>query len=253
MANMGETITVTGMVLASSPVGESDKRIVILTRERGKISAFAKGARRQNSPLLAGTRPFSFGSFILYEGRTSYTVHSIQISNYFHELSQNLEGTAYGMYFLEMASYYSYENMDGSEILRLLYQSFRALLNDKLENELVRLIFELKMLVLSGEYPQVFECVHCRRQNELSAFSVWENGCICKECKGQVSDAVFISVSTVYTLQYIVSSPVEKLYTFQVSKEVLLQLQEIIRRCIERQMDRKMKSLEFLEDMKKMF
>lgn len=241
------------MVLASTPVGESDKRIVILTKERGKISAFAKGAKRQNSPLLAGTRPFSFGEFFLFEGRSSYTIQSIQIFNYFNELSQNLEGTAYGMYFLELASCYSVENMDGSGMIRLLYQSFRALLNTKLDNELVRSVFELRAMVQNGEYPQVFECVHCKRTEELIAFSVWENGSICSLCKRQVPDAVQISVSTIYTMQYIISSPVERLYTFQVSKEVLSELQRILKHCMERHLDKKMKSLEILEEMKKMF
>ena len=251
--DMSETIKVTGMVLAGTPVGESDKRVVILTRERGKLSAFAKGARRQNSPLLAGTRPFSFGEFFLLEGRNSYIIHSMQISNYFYELSEDLEGTAYGMYFLELASYYSYENMDGSGMILLLYQSFRALLNKKLENELVRLIFELKAMVQNGEYPQMFACVHCKKTEELMAFSVRENGVVCSLCKRQVADAMPIAISTVYALQYIVSSPVEKLYTFQVSQEVLLELQKIVKQCMNQRMDRKIKSLEILEEMKSVF
>lgn len=86
----------TGLVLKAEPVGEYDKRVVILTKERGKLAAFARGARKQSSRLLAPTCPFSFGQFGLYAGRNSYTLTEASISNYFEALRKDFEGACFG-------------------------------------------------------------------------------------------------------------------------------------------------------------
>jgi DNA repair protein RecO (recombination protein O) len=221
--------------------------VVILTKERGKISAFARGARRPNSALMGVTSPFSFGTFTVYEGRTSYTLMSASISNYFSELRMDVEGAYYGFYFMELASYYAREANDESQLLKLLYQTLRALGNEHLPNRLIRRIYELKAVTINGEGPQVFECISCGDKEREKLFSVRRGGLLCRECAGHVSDGVVLLPSTIYTLQYIVSSPVEKLYTFVVKEDVLTELETLVDAYLAEYVGRRFKSLEILE------
>lgn len=244
---MSDVLTVTGMVLSAMPVGDYDKRLVLLTRERGKITAFARGARRQNSALLAAASPFAFGRFEVYPGRDAYRVYQAQIQNYFRELAADFEAGYYGFYFLELADYYGRENADDGELLKLLYASLLALGKPSLPNRLVRCVYELKAMVLNGEYPETFRCACCQKEKELTAFSLKQNGLVCASCKGQLPSAMEVLPSTVYALQYIVSSPIEKLYTFTLSEEILEQLQRIVGGFRRKWLDHSFKSLEILE------
>ncbi len=235
------------MILSAVPIGEYDKRIVILTKEKGKISAFVKGARRQNSPLMGVTNPFSFGEFELYEGRTSHNVLQAHILNYFMEFNTDFESAYYGFYFMELADYYTREYNDEKQMLKLLYQSMRALASGKIDRELVRYIFELKTLVIEGEAPEVFQCSNCGVKERKMMFSSRNHGFICEECQGLAQDGIPVGTSTAYTLQYIVSSSIEKLYTFRVSDEVLDELRRIMKQYMETHVGKKFKSLEILE------
>ena len=214
---MRETLELTGMVLKVSPVGDNDRRLVILTRERGKITAFARGAKRPGSQLMGVTRPFVFGTFRLYEGRDAYNLQGADITNYFSELATDVEAACYGSYFLEFADYYSRENMEASEELLLLYQSLRALMKPALPNPLVRAVFELRCMVINGDYTE-----HPPREVSDSANYAWE---------------------------YIIASPIESLYTFVLAPEVLKELEYCVESARHRFVDREFHSLEVLKTM----
>ena len=213
---MQDFLHVTGMVLKSIPVGEYDRAVTILTTGKGKISAFARNARKQNNRFMAAASPFCFGKFKLYAGRNSYTVAEAEISNYFEELREDLEAACYGMYFLEVADYYTRENNDDAEMLKLLYQSLRALLHKNLDNRLVRLVFECKAMAVNGEFPGV---------------------------PGDME----LSESAAYTLKFIADTPAEKLYTFTVTQSVLTELQAVSEKYRERIWGHHFRSLEMLD------
>lgn len=213
---MQDAVTVTGLILKQTPIGEYDRRICLLTKERGKISAFAKGSRKPGNRLAAATNPFSFGTFKLYEGRSSYNVQEAEIQNFFEGLRTDFEAAYYGMYFCEVADYYTRENNDERDMLKLLYQSLRALGVPSLSHELVRCIFEIKTIAVNGEFP------------------------------GVPVDTSLLD-STLYTIQYVAESSIEKLYTFTVSPEVLEELRSLCDGYRRRFMDREFKSLEIIK------
>ena len=103
-------------------------------------------------------------------------------------------------------------------LLKLLYQSLRALCAPSIPNELVRCVYEIKSIAVNGEFPGV------RRDRGLEE-------------------------STVYALEYIVSSSVEKLYTFNVTPQVLNQLQEEARWYCGKIIGHEFKSLEILKSL----
>lgn len=213
---MQDFCMVTGMVISQMPVGEYDRRISILTKEKGKITAFAQGARRPGSRFMAATSPFSFGEFKLYQGRNSYRIQDVNISNFFEELREDFEGAYYGMYFLEIADYYARENNDEKEMLKLLYQSMRALEHKGLDNRLIKAVYEIKAICVNGEYP------------------------------GVPADEI-LTDGAVYTLNFIAESAVEKLYTFTVSDAVLAELTKVAEKYRKRFMDKPFKSLQIIE------
>lgn len=212
---MQDLMKVTGMVIGAFPSGEFDKRITILTRETGKITVFVKGARRQGSRFAAVSDLFVFGEFDLYVGK-NYNLQDAKVLNYFEFLRKDITAAYYGMYFLEMADYYTRENGDEALVLLLVYRALQGLKSEKLDNAFVKTVFELKTFVIEGELIP---------PENLGTFS--------KDVKAAVD--------------YIINSNIEKLFSFSLAgngNEELRQLAEMERK---RLVDVKLKSLEFLE------
>lgn len=214
---MQNFIVVLGLVLKAEPIGEYDRRLVLLTREKGKITVFARGARRQNNRFLATTTPFCFGEFKLFVGQNSFSLSEANITNFFEGIRSDFSLAFYGMYFLEMADYYARENTDERQLLKLLYQSLMALGHPELKPEFVRVIYEMKAIMINGEFPGIPD-----RTDALSGAD--------------------------RAVRHLFDTSADKVYSFQVSDAVLQELIERTGEIRKRVINYNFKSLELLDN-----
>lgn len=236
-----------GLVLHEMPIGDYDKRLILLTKDYGKITVFAKGAKKTKSQLIAGSQIFCYGDFILYKGTNSYNVNQVSLIESFHKLRQNLEALTYGLYILEFAEFISIENSVDHELMKLILKTLKQLEVGHSNLELVVKIFELKAMSFTGLSPWIKHCISCNNEENNDFFSVKQGGILCSNCHSTDQYAIKISEGTRYTLMYILSQPIEKLFQFNLEINILNEFKLVMDRFIDYNLNKKFKSLEFLK------
>ena len=220
---MADEIEVSGVVVSCMPIGEYDKRVVIITAELGRIHAFARGARRTNSKLLAGTDPLTFGTFKIISGKNAYTLVEVKIVNYFNELKMDIDRVYYGFYFLELASYFSRENIGEKKLINLIYMAFKALEAkvDKFTPEFIKAIFEWKIFQIEGIMPSIDEGIFLGKK---------------------------LKPSTVYAIKMIAVTDITKLFSFDLEAESKREFIKLAEEYRDLNTDIQFKSLEMIRE-----
>ena len=243
---MQDALEVTGMVLSSMPIGEADRRVVLLTAELGRISAFARGARKPVSALVSATRTFAFGKFTIFSGRNSYSLGKADISEYFEDIVSDVKNTAYGCYLAELSIMFSRENADGKGLLALLYFALKALARGKMDAALIRRVFELALFRENGVLPDFSVCPDCGKPLREGRFLKSRMQAVCTECSRE-GNGILLSRSTLYALNYIRETPPEKLFSFALSEEAMRELTDTADVLLSANLERPPKSLELLQ------
>ena len=87
----------------------------------------------------------------------------------------------------------------------------------------------------------------CGNKERHAVFSAVKGGLVCSECMKDVRDGMSLDPSTLYSMQYIETSTIEKLYTFNVTEKVLTELGNVMSRMTDIYVGKHFKSLEILE------
>ena len=238
-------LKVKGIITAGSDIGDADRVLSILTAEEGLIRASAKGVRRLKNKLAGGTQLFCYAEFILYPGRDMYSVYNCDIIESFTDICMSPEKFTYAAHLLKIINDITQEGQFADEILSLLLNSLFVLNKGEKNPLLVIRIFELRLLCITGYMPIVTACSACGQSGNL--FSVNANGLVCENCSTLLNDCLEIKLGTISAMNYICNCNRGKIFSFDVSDDVLSELNQILPEYLTKCFEKKYNTLDFLE------
>lgn len=174
----------TAIVLRYANYKDYDRMLTLFTRERGLVSASARGCRKPKSPLLGASEVFAYGEYLLFERGGRFTVDSCEVLESFYPIREDLSRFAGGMSMLKLVE--KSGAVENSEALfSMLYYALSYLSYGEGDPADITLCFLLRALAALGMQPALTRCAACgrdlRAERELS-FSSQQGGALCSSC-----------------------------------------------------------------------
>ena len=173
------------VVLRNYKLGESDRIIVMMTEEHGKVRAVAKGIRKTKSRFGARLEPLSHIDVQLYRGRNLDIVTQVELVTSSYLLHRNLDRLLQGISMLEAVDQIAVDREPAPYLYRMLVGAIGEL--SKHASPIVLAAFYWKLLAAEGVTPEITRCVGCQSEAELVAFNPLEGGAQCSRCRTGVS------------------------------------------------------------------
>jgi DNA repair protein RecO (recombination protein O) len=171
-------------VLRHAEWGEADRLVTLLTRERGKVRALAKGARKIRSRKAGHLEPFTQVALQLAAARDIPIITQAETIEANLPLRDDLLRTGYAAYVVELVDRFSYEDeTEAAALYRLLSETLARTATQEDPWVAVR-YYEMRLLDLLGFRPHLFHCANCKREiiPEDQFFSAALGGVICPRC-----------------------------------------------------------------------
>lgn len=220
-------IKLNGIIIAENNMGDYDKMLTMLTPNFGKISCVAKGARRSQSALLAGTQLFCFGEYLMYKGTNTYHINSCETIEIFYNLRTDLDKLKYAIHINKIIQDITDENENCYRILQLFLNTLYTISETDKDKNFILSIFKLRLLCILGFTPRILKCINCKEENNLKKFSIRDNGFKCETCGRQDKSSIDMSESTKNAIKYVVTVPPKKLFSFNLKDESLKEFELI--------------------------
>jgi DNA repair protein RecO (recombination protein O) len=145
------------VVLRAIPYGETSRIVSLFTRERGRLSVMAKGARVPGSRFGASLQPAAYSQTVFYH-RPGRGIHSLSEASFvepLHTIQRDVERLSVALRIVELVSALTHEEEANPFLFNLLVQALHYLDSPLLFPGNVLPYFQLRMARALGFGPSV--------------------------------------------------------------------------------------------------
>ena len=262
-----EVINVNGIVLREVDVGEYDKMLTVLTAELGKISVFARGAKRLKSPDFVACQVYAYSVLTVKTMHDKYYLCESGRSECFFGIRDSLEGAALAAYIADVACDIALEDQPEAELLRLVLNSLYSIAKKLKPPMQIKAAFELRAVSEAGFMPELVGWEGCGGADVDTYYFDVEGGYFCcencyraketdfdtearraSEAEGIYSHAHLIiplSPSVFAAMRYVIYCRRERLFAFDLKDEAMEQFAGACEKYLLCHLERDFKTLDF--------
>jgi DNA repair protein RecO (recombination protein O) len=238
------------VVIRQADFSETSRVVTFFTRDWGKVSTVAKGARRLKGPFEAALDLLTVCRIVfIRKSSTSLDILTeAQLISRFKPHGRNLAGLYGGYYVAELLAGLT-EEYDPHPAL---YDEAVAALDRLAEEEDARLPvlrFELATLREIGQLPALEECVVCGEPAEKGTFAFWvsQGGVICRNCRKEEYERNLIQAGTLAVLRRLSAESPAGLERLAVAPDQHREMRHVATAAISHALGRRPKMLRYLQ------
>lgn len=237
-----------GIVLRERPVGEHDKFIDILTKEKGVIELSARGSRKITGKTAASTQLFAYSRFCMEQRGDRLYLNSAEPIHIFYGLRNSLTKLSLASYFAEALNFCISEEATNGDILRLFLNTLHYLESGQRDEAMLKSVFELRLMADIGYMPAIVGCRSCGVFEPDELYFGVDSGCFyCSDCFGKDNNDGYkrVKLPVLSAVRHIVLADHNRLFNFRVSDRTMKELSAIAEDYITSRLERKFKTLDF--------
>jgi DNA repair protein RecO (recombination protein O) len=243
---------VEAIVIRRRDWGEADRLLTLYTRERGKIQAVAKGARKPTSRKAGHIELFTRTKLLIARSRSIDIITQAETSEVYRPLRESLETSTLAHYFAELLDRFTGEAETDHNLFDLLSLAL-AWLCEADDSRLVARYYELRLLELAGFRPELHHCPSCGKQLEplKSFFSSAQGGVLCPTCGQSRRDAFPLSLKAFKVLRYGQTHDWDQFRRLRLTASLHAEIEKTLYHYLLYVLERNLKSVEFLRQLRR--